>query len=93
MVQSPMGHSAPAPCLSSVRQSFLGASVLLEAQPHGRRVQVWAAGPSGGWSPGAAVLGGCRKLMAMLPAAADTTPRAVMFIAGMADVCPGDPVK
>lgn len=54
---------------------------------------MWAAGPSGGWSPGAAVLGGCRKLMAMLPAAADTTPRAVMFIAGMADVCPGDPVK
>lgn len=71
----------------------MGTSVLLEAQPQGERVQVWAAGPSVGWSPGAAGLGGCHELMAVLPAAADTMPRAVMFTARMAHVCPGVPVR
>lgn len=38
-------------------------------------------------------LSGCRELMAVLPATADTTPRAVLFTAGMTHVCPGVPVK
>lgn len=60
------GSSASSACLP-VRQSFLGASSTAGGPAPGRRVQVWAAGAEAG-GPGAAVLDGCRKLMAMLPA-------------------------